>query len=120
MEKQHVSWEEKKKMERGEEEEDGESPIPFIKSLLSASVPPGAESDFWPTMLSREQKGYENSDPGENCGKQHVSCDITVAGSGQQIRTRRSSILFLVRLKLSTKVGQITDRDYNHGDSHNS
>ena len=55
-------------MERGEAE-DGESPIPFIKSLLSASVPPGAKSDFWPTMLSREQKGYENSDPGENCGK---------------------------------------------------
>ena len=55
-------------MERGEAE-DGESPIPFIKSLLSASVPPGAKSDFWPTMLSREQKGYKNSDPGENCGK---------------------------------------------------
>ena len=41
--------------------------------------------------------------------KQHVSCDITVTGSEQQISTRRSSILFLFRLKLSTKVGQITE-----------
>ena len=31
-----------------------ESRTPFIKSLLGASVSPGAESDFWPTMPSRE------------------------------------------------------------------
>ena len=37
-----------------------ESATSFIKSLLGASVPPGAESDFWPTMLIRDQRGYQN------------------------------------------------------------
>ena len=37
----------------------GESPTPFIKSLLGAAIPPGAESDFWPAVL-----GYQKSDPG--------------------------------------------------------
>ena len=37
--------------------------------LLGASVPhptppPGTESNFWPTMPSREQSGYPKSDPG--------------------------------------------------------
>ena len=41
-----------------------ESRSPFIRGLLDASVPPGAESDFWPTMPSREQRGYPKSDPG--------------------------------------------------------
>ena len=26
--------------------------------------PSGAESDFWPTMPGREQRGYQKSDPG--------------------------------------------------------
>ena len=41
-----------------------ESCAPFVKSLLGASVPPRAESDFWPTMPSREQMGYQKPDPG--------------------------------------------------------
>ena len=34
--------------------------------LLGESVPllPGAESDFWPTLLSREQWSYQKSGPG--------------------------------------------------------
>ena len=43
-----------------------ESGTPFLKNLLGASVPPGAESHFWPTMPSREQRGYQKSDPGED------------------------------------------------------
>ena len=39
-----------------------ESRSPFIRGLLDASVPPGAESDFWPTMPSREQRGDPKSD----------------------------------------------------------
>ena len=38
-----------------------ESCAPFVKSLLGASVPPRAEPDFWPTMPSREQMGYQKS-----------------------------------------------------------
>ena len=30
------------------------------------SHPLPTESDFWPTMLSREQRGYQNSDSGGN------------------------------------------------------
>ena len=45
-------------------EQKRESPTPFIKSLLGASVPPRAKSNFWPTMPSREQRGYQKSDPG--------------------------------------------------------
>ena len=37
---------------------------PFVKSLLGVSVPPGTESDVWPTLPSREQRGYQKSDPG--------------------------------------------------------
>ena len=49
-----------------------ESRTPFVKNLLRASVPPGAESDFWPTMPSREQRGYKKSDPGgDHC---YVGC----------------------------------------------
>ena len=33
---------------------------------------PGAKSDFWPTMPSREQRGYPKSDPGgDHC---YVGC----------------------------------------------
>ena len=39
--------------------ERGESATSFIKSLLGASVPPGGECDFWPTMLIRDQRGYQ-------------------------------------------------------------
>ena len=39
-----------------------ESCTPFIKSLLGASL--GVKSDFWPTMPSRGQRGYQKSDPG--------------------------------------------------------
>ena len=39
-----------------------ESCTPFIKSLLGASL--GVESDLWPMMPSRGQKGYQKSDPG--------------------------------------------------------
>ena len=31
-----------------------------------SSAPPGAQSDFWPTVLSRGQRGYQKSDPGGN------------------------------------------------------
>ena len=54
-----------KKSDRGEEEK-RERPTPFIESLFGASFPPVAESDFWPTMLSREQQGYQKSEPGED------------------------------------------------------
>ena len=40
---------------------EAERPTPFV---LSVSVPPGTESDFWPTPPSREQRGYQKSDPG--------------------------------------------------------
>ena len=43
-----------------------ESPTPFTKSLLGASVLPGAESDFWPTLPNREQSVFKTSDPGED------------------------------------------------------
>ena len=43
---------------------EAESRTPFINSLLGASVPAGAESDLWPTLTSREQRGYQKSDPG--------------------------------------------------------
>ena len=36
-----------------------ESPIPFIMSLLGASVP----QIFAPAKLNREQRGYQKSDP---------------------------------------------------------
>ena len=36
-----------------------ESPAPFIKSLLCASVLPVTKSHFWPSMPSREQQGYQ-------------------------------------------------------------
>ena len=61
---------EKRERERERERERKESrPPPFIKSLLGASVPPPhpsppAKSDVWPTMLNREQKGYQKSHPG--------------------------------------------------------
>ena len=45
------------------EREKGERHTPFIKSLLCASVLPGTEFDVWPTMLSREQRCYQKSDP---------------------------------------------------------
>ena len=41
----------------------GGSPTLLIKYLLGAPVLPGAESNFWPTMLSRGQRGYKKSDP---------------------------------------------------------
>ena len=52
-----------------EEKKNGETEdrTPFIKSLFGASVSPGTESDVWPTMLSREQRGYQRSD----CGGGH-------------------------------------------------
>ena len=64
--KQSDSWGEGKKAEREE------SPTLFIKSLLGTSVPPThapthPRSDFWPTVLSREQWGYSKSDPGGQC-----------------------------------------------------
>ena len=37
-------------------------PIGCISSLTHSPHP--AESDFWPKMLSREQRGYQKSDPG--------------------------------------------------------
>ena len=37
---------------------------PFVKSLLGASVPSVAESDLWPTLPSREQRGYQECDHG--------------------------------------------------------
>ena len=52
-------WRKKEKRKK----EEAESCTPFMKSLLSYWVHqflPGAESDFWPTMLSREQRGYHN------------------------------------------------------------
>ena len=39
---------------RKREERERERATPFIKSLLGASVPPRTESDFWPTLPSRE------------------------------------------------------------------
>ena len=56
----------------GKKVEREESPTLFIKSLLGASVPPihpptHPRSDFWPTVLSREQRGYSKSDPGGQC-----------------------------------------------------
>ena len=36
------------------------------KSYSLTSHPPPTESDFWPTMLSREQRGSQKSDPGGN------------------------------------------------------
>ena len=41
-----------------------ESRTPFIKSLLGASVPLGNKSNFWSTMPSREERGYQKSDLG--------------------------------------------------------
>ena len=38
-----------KENKKRKESEREESPTPFIKSLLGASVPPGGESDFRPT-----------------------------------------------------------------------
>ena len=38
----------------GEKNEETESCTPFVKSLLGASAPPGAESDFRPTMSGRD------------------------------------------------------------------
>ena len=36
-----------------------------MKSLLGdPPPPPPAESDLWPTMPSREHRGYQKSDPG--------------------------------------------------------
>ena len=40
-----------------------ESPAPFMKNLLGAPVPLRAESNFWPTVLNREHRGYPKSDP---------------------------------------------------------
>ena len=52
-----------------------ESPTSFMKSLLGASVSPGAESDLWPPKLSRV---VIRTDPvGDHCvgclGQTHVS-----------------------------------------------
>ena len=41
-----------------EKTEDEVSPAPFTKSHLGASVLPRAKSNLWPTVLSRDQKGY--------------------------------------------------------------
>ena len=38
----------------GKKNEETESCTPFVKSLLGASAPPGAESDFRPTMSGRK------------------------------------------------------------------
>ena len=46
------------------EKERRESPTPFIKSLLDASVPPRAKSDYWLSVLSREERGYQKYDSG--------------------------------------------------------
>ena len=43
-------------------------PIACISSPLS----PPSESDFWPTMLNREQRGYQKSHPGED--HSYVGC----------------------------------------------
>ena len=46
-----------------------------VSVSLSLPVPtpsPGAESEFWPTMPSREQGGYQKSDPGGD--HHHVDC----------------------------------------------
>ena len=40
-----------------------ESPTPFVKSLLGASVPLRARPNFWPTVPSRGQRNYQKSDP---------------------------------------------------------
>ena len=50
-------------------ERERERSTSFIKSLLVASVLPGTESDFWPTVLSREQRRYQNSD---QCGDHYL------------------------------------------------
>ena len=45
-------------------------PMPIIKSLLGASVPPWSRSDFLAHSAKqrlREQRGYQKSDPGRNC-----------------------------------------------------
>ena len=42
------------------------------KEAIGYFSPPGAERDFWHTMLSREQKGYQKSDPGED--QYYVGC----------------------------------------------
>ena len=49
----------------GGDKNDGETEgrTPFVKSLLGASVS-SHSSEFWPTLPSREQKCYQNSDPG--------------------------------------------------------
>ena len=51
-----------------------ESHTPFIKEPNGCIISPPrpAESDVWPTMPSREQRGYQNSD----CGGDHyyVGC----------------------------------------------
>ena len=62
-----------------EQNDEWTSPTPFRKSLFGASTPPpshplhptpspppGAESNLWLTMPSREQRGYQKSDPGED------------------------------------------------------
>ena len=45
---------------------------PFLNSLLGASDPSGVESDFRPTILSREQGVYQKSDPGAD--RYYVGC----------------------------------------------
>lgn len=40
------------------------SPTLLIKCLLGVPVLPGAQSDFWPTVLSRGRRGYQKSEPG--------------------------------------------------------
>ena len=42
----------------------GATPFNEMESLLGASVPDGAKSNVWPTLPNREQRGYQNSDPG--------------------------------------------------------
>ena len=65
--------------ERSNKKEGTKKSYSLHKKPIGCISPPGAESDFWPTMLHREQGSYQKSDTGENhyyvccLGQAHVS-----------------------------------------------